>query len=458
MSPRTVAPPVSTPAYPPGFRLRRGMNWLVLGLMYASFYLCRYYFRWATPDLRKGPFNFSYEQITFILGCWSWAYGIGQLVNGLLTDRIGGKRAMLIGTAGTILANAAFGAASSMGSLATLTLIWIANGYLQAFGAPGFVKINAAWFSRSERGTFSGIFGFMIQLGQFAINKLAPALLSGFTLALWTVPKLHWRWLFWVPPMIAAAMAVLVVLVVKETPEEAGYSGVHEEEADASGAAVRVSLKESFSTIVKHPLVWFYAMAYACTGAVRHGSDHLAVLYFVDHFHLSRQAPALKLTLQLMPMTAVIGSFSAGIISDKIFRGHRSPVAMVLYFLETGVILTAVLLIEIIGIKGVFLSCLFLALISLTANSTHSIVGSAAPMDIGGRRMAGFALGVIDSFQYFGAGIALPLMGRLLDSRYGWSAWFPTMAGFGFIGGCAMLLVMRKQRRLQIGETAQRQS
>src|SRR5262249_35130459 len=260
-----------------------------------------------------------------IVGYWSWAYGVGQLANGLFTDRLGGKRAMLIGTAGMILANFAFGVASTVGSFATFSMIWVANGYLQAFGAPGFVKINAAWFTRSERGTFSGIFGFMIQLGQFAINKLAPALLSGFTLALWTVPKLHWRWLFWVPPIIAAVVAVFLVLVVKETPEEAGFAGVHEEEAEASGTGVRVSLKESFSTIVRLPLVWFYAVAYACTGAVRHGSDHLAVLFFVDHFHLSRQAPALEMTLQLMPLMAVIGSFSAGIISDKIFRGHRSP-------------------------------------------------------------------------------------------------------------------------------------
>jgi OPA family glycerol-3-phosphate transporter-like MFS transporter len=440
--------------HPPGYRLRRGLNWLTLGLMYASFYLCRYNFRWATPDIRK-DFGFSYEQVTLIVGCWSWAYGIGQLVNGLFTDRIGGKRAMLIGTAGMIAANVAFGAASTLGSLATFTAIWIANGYLQAFGAPGFVKINAAWFTRSERGTFSGIFGFMIQLGQVGINKLAPALLSGFTLALWTVPKLHWRWLFWVPPMIAACMALLLVLLVKETPEQAGYPAAHDGEPGVSGDNVRVSLLQSFSTIVKHPLIWFYALAYACTGAVRHGSDHLAVLYFVDHLHLDRSAPALKRTMQLMPLVAVVGSFSAGIISDKIFRGHRSPVAMVLYFLETAVILLAVLLIEIIGVKGVFVSSLFLALISLTANSTHSIVGSAAPMDIGGRKMAGFALGVIDSFQYFGAGIALPLMGRLLDSRYGWSAWFPAMAGFGFIGGCAMILVMRKQRRLGKAEAAQ---
>jgi OPA family glycerol-3-phosphate transporter-like MFS transporter len=69
-------------------------------------------------------------------------------------------------------------------------------------------------------------------------------------------------------------------------------------------------------------------------------------------------------------------------------------------------------------------------------------------MDIGGRKMAGFASGVIDSFQYFGAAIAVPLMGKLLD-KYGWVSWFPTMAVFGFLGGLAMLLVMRKQRLLK---------
>lgn len=428
--------------------MRRGANWFTLGLMYASFYLCRYNFRWATPDIRS-EFGFSYEQITLIVGCWSWAYGVGQLVNGLFTDRIGGKRAMLIGVAGMIAANVAFGFASTVGSLATFTMIWVLNGYFQAFGAPGFIKINAAWFSKSERGTFAGIFGFMIQLGQFGINKLAPALLAGFTIALWTVPKLHWKWLFWVPPMIAAVVAIILTIVVKETPEQAGYVGTHEEEAEATGDAVKVSLKESFLTITRHPLVWFYAMAYACTGAVRHGSDHLAVLYFVDHLQLGRQSPALQQTLQLMPLMAVIGSFTAGIISDKLFRGHRSPVAMTLYFLETIVILCAVLIIEVIGVRGIFLSSIFLLLISLTANSTHAIVGSAAPMDIGGRKMAGFAAGVIDSFQYFGAGIALPVMGKLLDA-YGWVTWFPAMAGFGALGGIAMLLVMRKQKRLSL--------
>jgi MFS transporter, OPA family, glycerol-3-phosphate transporter len=433
--------------YPAGFRPRRGQNWFLLGLMYASYYMCRYNLRWAMPDIRD-EFALDYAQVTAITSAFFWAYGVGQLVNGLLTDRIGGKRAMLIGAFGTITLNVLFGAASYAGTFSTFLMIWLFNGYIQAFGAPGMIKINASWFRRTERGTFAGIFGFMIQLGQFSINSLAPLLLAGFTLFVWVVPALHWRWLFWVPPMITALVAILVALGVKQTPADAGYAGAIGEEGDeVDKHAVRISLRESFHTIVRHPLVWFYAVAYACTGAVRHGSDHLAVLYFVDHLGLTRNAAAVVLALQLMPLVAVLGSFGAGIISDKFFAGRRSPVAMSLYFLETAVIIAAVIFIEGLGFVGVGMSVFFLVMISLTANSTHSIVGAAAPMDIGGPRMAGFAAGVIDSFQYFGAGIAVPLIGFLLD-RYGWAAWFPTMAGFGALGGFAMLLVMLKQRRM----------
>ena len=414
--------------------------------MYASYYMCRYNFDWAAPDIKK-EFNFDNRDITRILGCWFWAYGVGQLVNGLLTDRIGGKWAMLIGAAGTIVTNLVFGAASFSGTFATFAMIWLVNGYMQAFGAPGMIKINAAWFHRTERGTFAGIFGFMIQLGRFSINYLAPLLLSGFVF-IWTVPALHWRWVFWVPPAAMLIIAFFLIRFVKETPAEAGYPQFNTGDATDPTASVHITIKESFLTIARHPLVWFYAAAYACTGAVRHGADRMAILYFIDELGLTRQMPAVKWTLQLMPLVAVIGSLGSGFISDKIFRGHRSPVAMSLYFLETAAILLAVLLVEGFGMRGVFLSCLFLVVISLTANSTHSIVGAAAPMDIGGPRMAGFAAGVIDSFQYFGAGIAIPIMGELLH-RYGWKAWFPTMAGFGAIGGVAMLLVMFKQRRMQ---------
>ncbi len=440
--------------YPPGFRPRRGLNWFILGLMYASYYMCRYNFRFATPGMIQ-EFGFSKSQITDILSAWSVAYGTGQLVNGLITDRIGGKAAMLIGAGGTIALNLIFGFVSLTGTFSTFALIWLLNGWFQSFGAPGMVKINAAWFNRTERGTFSGIFGLMIQMGQVMINNLAPIILAGFTIGIWVVAEGEWRWLFRIPPLFAATMALLLAFIPKETPEAAGYHGVVSNDGGAGLSGVRASLKESFVTIFTHPLVWFYAVAYACTGAVRNSSDQLAVLYFVEQLKLdlAKKPAAVFYTMNLMPVVAVFGSFTAGWVSDKIFKGHRSPVAMTLYYFESLVILCAAVVIYagVVGPTpgGIFLGCLFLLLVSLTANSTHAIVGSAAPMDIGGRKMAGFATGVIDSFQYYGSAMALPITGRLID-HYGWGVWYPTMAGFGFIGGCAMLLVMRKQRRMAV--------
>jgi MFS transporter, OPA family, glycerol-3-phosphate transporter len=386
------------PKYPPGFRARRGLNWGVLGLMYASYYMCRYNFRFATPGMVK-EFGFDEVQITGMLSAWSIAYGTGQLVNGLLTDRIGGKAAMLIGATGAITMNLIFGFASFAGTFSTFALIWLLNGWFQSFGAPGMVKINAAWFNCVERGTFAGIFGFMIQLGQFAINNFAPILLGGFTIFMWTAAEGDWHWLFRIPPLFVAAAAILLVFVVKESPEEAGFPGVVHDEATEGDAGTRATLKESFVTVFTHPLVWFYAVAYGCTGAVRNSSDQLSVLYFVNELHLdmAKKPAAVFWTYNLMPLAAVLGSFTAGWVSDKFFKGHRSPVAMTLYFFESLVIMIAAMVIYmgVVGPTpgGIFLGCLFLILISLTANSTHAIVGAAAPMDIGGRKMAGFATG-----------------------------------------------------------------
>ena len=154
----TVSPSATRPRkYPEGFRARRGLNWAFVGLTYTSYYLCRYNFRFATPGM-IAEFGFSKSDITDMLSAWSIAYGTGQLVNGLITDRIGGKAAMLIGALGTIAVNLFFGFGSFVGTFSTFALIWLVNGWFQSFGAPGMIKINAAWFNRSERGTFAGIF------------------------------------------------------------------------------------------------------------------------------------------------------------------------------------------------------------------------------------------------------------------------------------------------------------
>src|ERR1041385_1853196 len=90
--------------YPRGFRSRRGLNWGFLGLLYTSFYMCRYNFSIANKAISE-EFGFSRADMGTIITTALFAYACGQIINGLLTDRIGGKRAMLIGAAGTSASN-----------------------------------------------------------------------------------------------------------------------------------------------------------------------------------------------------------------------------------------------------------------------------------------------------------------------------------------------------------------
>jgi len=420
--------------HPPGFRARRGLNWTFVGLLYTSFYICRYNFAIANKSI-SDEFGFTKGQMGTIITTALFAYACGQIINGLLTDRIGGKRAMLIGAAGTVIMNILFGFASFAGMLSLFLLIRGLDGYLQSFGAPGMVKINAAWFAKTERGRFAGIFGFMINAGRFLINTFGPALLAGFVfLGLWHVPPLHWRWLFWIPAGIAVLAAVTMAFIAKETPQQAGFPPVDEEHI--RGDETHASIATVFKAIASNPVIWVVALAYGCTGAVRQGIDQWFFRFMQEVHHFDLHDVRFKYLGVLIPFVASAGSLISGYVSDLVFNGRRAPVAAGLYFLEAGIILVAA------QFTSANTAVFFLILISFTANATHSLLGTAAAMDIGGARMAGFASGLIDSFQYFGGSLAGLLLGHLLDRSWGYYFYF--MVPFGIIGGFLMVSIIGK--------------
>jgi len=439
--------------HPLGFKTRRGLNWFTVGLLYAMFYMCRYNFRFAGAGMRA-EFGWSTGDIANLAAWFSIAYGTGQLLNGLFCDRIGGRASMLIGAIGSISVNVLIGFSPWTSSFIAFAAMWMVNGYIQAAGTPGMVKINAAWFNREERGLFSGIFGFMIQSGQAMISMLAPWILAGFSFLAFVVGPGEWRMLFCLPPIFLGIVAIWFYFISAQSPEDAGFHGTIQDDVDNS-AGTTVPVLESFKFVFSNPLVWFYAVAYGCTGAVRHAADQLSPLYFEDvlGFNMKTNLPLIaSFTLVLVPIVAVCGSVVSGWVSDRFFRGNRYPVAMVLYYGEACVIAvaTTVMALKLIGptTSGILLGCLFLVLIAITANSTHSIVGAAAPVDIGGKKMAGFASGVIDSFQYYGAALGLFVTGLLLDVSLpgNYTVWFGIMTCFAFFGGCAMLSLLLRQK------------
>ena len=439
-------PALTRPSYPTDFRLRRGLNWVTLGLNYASFYVNRYNLSFSSKAICDS-LGLNNAQYGMINTGRDWAYAVGQFVNGLFADRVGGKTAMAIGGYGTAVLNVLFGLAwyyRAAGPITTV-LMWLVvirslDGYTQAFGAPGMVKMNAAWFSHVERGGFAGIFGLMINIGRFVTNELIPFILAGFTIWSFSLPAGNWQFAFFIPAGIVTIVTTIMLLVTANTPEEAGYVGIvprdRGQEEDTGPLPYAVIL----GTILGNPLVWLTAFAYFCTGAVRSGVDQWFPKYFQEVHHLTLGGSKMQFVAWMIPIAATAGSILSGYASDLFFRGRRAPVAAFQYFTETAILLIGT------RVHGQFGVMTTLILIAFTCNATHSILGAAAPMDFGGRKMAGFACGVIDSFQYIGAGLAGVFLGRLID-HFGWGAWLYFMAGFGVLGGLLMLIMWPMESR-----------
>src|SRR6187455_1247902 len=98
----------------PWFLRRRFINWLPLGLTYAFLYMGRYnltvsksaFEKMVAPD---GTAMMGNDDFGFIFAAGTIIYGVSFLINGPLTDRLGGKFSMLCGAGGAAVANVAMG-------------------------------------------------------------------------------------------------------------------------------------------------------------------------------------------------------------------------------------------------------------------------------------------------------------------------------------------------------------
>src|SRR5262245_39360972 len=110
------------PDHSDAFRKRRAANWLVLGSTYAAMYMGRYNFGLVNKTL-SDHYHFTAAQAGTIISTASIVYGLSAIFNGPIADRIGGRRAMLIGVFGAVVFNFAFGLAAYLGFLDSKALI-----------------------------------------------------------------------------------------------------------------------------------------------------------------------------------------------------------------------------------------------------------------------------------------------------------------------------------------------
>ena len=415
------------PVHSAAFRRRRAVNWLTLGFTYATMYMGRYNLSFANKAL-SDTYGWDKTQIGSIITVALTIYGVSALFNGPIADRIGGRKAMLIGVFGAVVFNIAFGLGAYIGFLGTGTLLigyfataWALNMYFQSYSALALIKVNSAWFHVRERGVFSAIFGSMIQSGRaliFVVGGIAVALLP-------------WQWVFFIPAGVMFAMGFLTYKFVRDTPEETGHPAFDTADA-SSGDTDKVDFKYLARKVFTNPITLTIAASEFCTGFVRHGFEQWFPRYMQEAQHLALDSKVFQQGALVVVVAGIIGAFAAGTISDWVFKSRRPPVAFIGYFLQL-ICLAIIWRSPGLGwIIGAFV------VNSFAISMVHSMLSGTASMDFGGRKAAASATGMFDGMQYIGGAAVGSGMGWMLE-RWGWGVWGPSMIGFSLIGAILMI-------------------
>jgi OPA family glycerol-3-phosphate transporter-like MFS transporter len=429
-----MTPPL--PKHSPAFRLRRTQNWLALGLTYAAMYMARYNFGFANKSL-SDAYGWDKTQVGAIISTATLVYGISALFNGPIADRLGGRRAMLIGVCGATLFNLAFGLGAYLGFLGTSTVllgylatVWTLNMYFQSYSALALIKVNSGWFHVAERGVFSAIFGSMIQGGRALVYAL---------MSMAFVVALPWQWKFFLPAIGTAIMAVFTYLVVQDTPTDAGLGDFDPQDA-TSGDTERITFSYVARKVFSNPVALTIAVAEFCTGFVRHGFEQWFPRYMQEAQHLPFDDPIFQRGAMAVVLAGIAGAFVAGYSSDKLFGHRRPPVAFIGYALQIACLWVVW--------KAPSLNAIIIAFTvnSLAISMVHSMLSGTASMDFGGKRAAATAAGLFDGMQYMGGSFTGIGLGWMLE-RFGWTAWGPSMIGFAAVGAVLMLFLWNARPR-----------
>ncbi|MEW6742352.1 MAG: MFS transporter [Planctomycetota bacterium] len=414
----------------PGYLRRRILNWVPLGITYALLYMGRYNLTVAKNALGDLMSKSDFGVIFF----WGTiTYGVAFVVNGPLTDKIGGRKAILISAGGAALMNAVMAFTTwlrpGMPLVLVFSLLYALNMYFQSFGAVAIVKVNSHWFHVRERGMFGGIFGILISAGIFLAFEGGQWIVDHFHTvaaagddAVTTTPY----GVFLIPAALLFVFVVLDYFVVRDRPSEAGHPDIETGDASSGEADTPDPLRLLLKKILTNPIVLTIGAIEFCTGVLRQGIMHWYLIFGEEQGYRATFLVTKHWGLALF-IAGATGGMTAGWISDKVFGSRRGPVAALLY----GIMLACVA-VMVFTLGSPWLLGLCVVLISYCVIGTHGMLSGTATMDFGGRKNAGTAVGLIDGLVYLGTGLQSISLGFLTEKS--WSYWPPFLIPFAVLG------------------------
>nr|WP_066297298.1 MFS transporter [Bacillus sp. FJAT-29937] len=381
---------------------------------------------WSLGNLDRFVMNYAVISITkdlqlsatstgFLLSSFFAGYALMQIPGGWLADRFGSRKVLITAIIMWSIFTALTGAAWS---LTSILLIRFFFGIGEGGYMPAGSKLIAQTFPLSERGRAMAI---VLSSGAF-LGILTPIF------ATTMMATIGWRSMFWIIGVIGVVLAIIFWFYIKNPKSEDENVNVE----------LNIQQPKSLLQLLKYPFVWSLFIASFSVNAINWGLLSWMPTYLVNIRGL--ELLELGWIAAIPGLSAIIGTFGAGYILDKLPKGKEyiygiisaASVGVLLYLMFNASSVTEFMVYQtIIMVFGAFI-IIFLPTSVLKTVPTQ-IVGSTMGFVSFGGQLAGFVTPIA--------------IGFIVEASNGsFDAAFWLLIGFAFICTLSFISLVVKNR------------
>lgn len=393
-------------------------------LAYAGFYLTRKGLSVAKIGMLDDPsLGVTKDALGAIDAAYLIAYAIGQFLWGIMGDRYGPRKVVLIGILLSIAAGFAMGASSTV---LLFGVFFFIQGIAQSSGWGPLTKNIGYWFCMKERGRAYGWWGTNYAIGGLVASPFAAYAVHHYS---------DWRFAFYVPAAAFAIVWTLFLIFQRNRPEDVGLQSIEEYSCKVTPAEVRpepapIEKESSWASILatlRRPMLFRLALTYFLLKPTRY-----AILFWgplIVKERLGTDVVQSGVISVMFELGGPLGVIAAGYASDKLFRARRIPVCVIFLFI-LGIITFSFTALTCSGSKWTMAATLFA--IGFFLFGPDSVVVATAAVDFGTKKGASSAAGFINGVGSVGAVLGGSLPG-IISQRWGWEPLFHAL------GVCVLL-------------------
>lgn len=366
----------------------------------------------------------SKSQAGFISMTYFFAYGIGQLLNGFLGDKVNPRKMIFLGLSISGAANLIMGCFADFGIMAA---VWCINGYAQAMIWPPIIRIFAEMLEEKTKLRFC-----INIISTQALGTLASYLLSAAVIYL-----NGWNGVFFAAAALLIAAALLWDIKFRKIEKYSIEFGIEDGTEDEIKSGSRKENQVPFLSLLTGSGILVILIPVIVHGVLKDGVTSWVPTYISETFLTS---PALSiLVTTVLPVINLTGAYAAQYLYRKWKKQETKTAAC--FFLAATV---SLLCLWLFGSKSLLLTVILLSVITASMMAVNTIFVNLLPLRFERAGRVSTVSGFLNSMAYLGCAISTFTIGILVQNN-GWENTILSWLGITFLALIMCILFGNKK-------------